>query len=77
MRKAFVLYVVTLVSFGLSARAQSAAGHQPGDKGSTGSLVLVIPMAEPSSPALLGIDLLSVGVLMLLFRRRVAGTHRS
>lgn len=76
MRRAVYFAVVTLVSFGLSSRAQSTAGHQRGIRGSTGGPVLIIQMPEPSSPALLAIDLLSVGALILLSRRRVSGTNR-
>lgn len=74
MRRALYFAVVILVSFGLSARAQSTAGHQRGIR-STGGPVLIIQMPEPSSPALLAIDLLSVGALILLFRRRIAGPN--
>lgn len=76
MRRALYIAVITLVSFGPSASAQSTAGHQRGNRGSTGGPVLVIQMPEPSSPALLTIDLLSAGALILLFRRHAAGTNR-
>lgn len=36
-----------------------------------------VPMPEPSSPALLAVDLLSAAGLILLFRRRATGTNRS
>lgn len=76
MRRALYVAVITLVSFGLAVGAQSTGGHQRGNRGSTAGPVLIIPMPEPSSPTLLAIDLLSVGALILLFRRRVAGTNR-
>lgn len=37
---------------------------------------LIVPMPEPSSPALLVVDLLVVGVFVFLLRRRVSGTNR-
>jgi len=70
MRMTLCFAVITLVSFGPLARAQSTAGHQRANRGSTSGPVFVIQMPEPSSPALLAIDLLSVGALILLFRRR-------
>ena len=37
---------------------------------------LIIPMPEPSSPVLLAVDLLVVGVLVFLSRKRVSRTNR-
>lgn len=70
MRRALCFAVITLVSFGAPGRSQSTGGHQRGNTGRTGGPVLIIQMPEPSSPTLLAIDLLSVGALILLFRRR-------
>jgi hypothetical protein len=36
----------------------------------------VVAMPEPSSPAVLAADLLCVGALTLVFRRRLTGTKR-
>ena len=68
------LLFITLVSFGLSARVQGTIGHQLGNKGSSGGPVLAIQIPEPSSPALLAFDLLSVGALAV---PRSRGGHES
>jgi hypothetical protein len=74
MRRALYATVITLIGFAFLADAQNRA--VTGAKTLTVPAVLVIQMPEPSSPALLGVDLLSVGALALLFRRRAAGPNR-
>jgi hypothetical protein len=65
--------VVALMSFAPCARAQDRVIG--GSRMDSVLTVLVIQMPEASSPALLPIDLLAVGALVILFRRRSA--HRT
>jgi hypothetical protein len=65
MRKTLRLAVIALVSFVPWAHAQSMAAH------GRVTVRAVVPMPEPSSSAMLAIDLFSVGVLVFLLRRRV------
>ncbi len=67
MRKTLYSTVIALASLAPWAHAQT--GAVTGAKTLTVPAVLVVPVPEPSSPALLGIDLLSVGALIVLFRR--------
>ena len=66
MRKTFWFLVVALASLAPCASAQNLS--VPG--------FLVVHLPEPSSPALLASDLLFVGVLVFLFRRKSSGTNR-
>ena len=68
MRKVFCSTVFALLSFvpGASAAGQTAPF----------ALVVPISMPEPSSPALLAVDLLAVGALVFFLRRRISGTNR-
>jgi hypothetical protein len=70
MRKLFCSTVLALVSFVPGAQAGTIAPIQ------TAPLGLIIPMPEPSSPALLAVDVLSVGVLAFLLRRRKSSTNQ-
>jgi hypothetical protein len=72
--KSLFSLVVTAVSLMPLARAQDRA--LTGTKALTIPAVLVIQMPEPSSPAMLAIDLLSVGGLIYVVRRRVARKNR-
>jgi hypothetical protein len=69
MRKVLYSAVIMLVSFAPSARAQARR------------LVLtpapmVIQMPEVANTAILATDLLSVGILIFVFRRRAPRTNR-
>jgi len=75
MRKALGCAVLALMFFALGSQAQST----PRDRLETSSAplvpaLLIIQAPEPSSPALLAIDLLSVGGLVLVVRRRKSQT---
>ena len=65
MRKAFFAAVIACMTLtgvcGGTAKAASNAVQ----------IALVITVPEPSSPALLGVDLASVGLLLFIFRRRI------
>jgi hypothetical protein len=63
--------VITLVSFAPLARAQSS----PSVVKPVGP-ISAVPMPEGSSTAILAIDLLTVGALIFVFRRRAARTKR-
>ena len=76
MLRALFFAVITLTSSGPSVRAQRTASHELAIKGSTSVPVLVVQMPEPSSHFLQAIDLLSVGALVWVFRRRVASPNR-
>lgn len=67
IRKGLHLAVISLVCFAPVASAQNLTRERT----AAVAAFLVIPVPEPSSPALLAIDLLSVGGLILLFRRHV------
>jgi hypothetical protein len=63
MRKLLYSAVIMLVSLAPMAHAQSSAvAPRP----------TAVPMPEVAVPAILAVDLLSVGVLIYAFRRRVA-----
>lgn len=68
MRKVLHSTVLALLSFVPGAYA---AGHTV-----PAALIVPISMPEPSSPALLAVDLLAVGALVFFLRRRVSGTNR-
>ena len=75
MRKALSFAVLVLMSFALRSQAQSTSRARV--ETSLALLVpalLIIQAPEPSSPALLAIDLLSVGGLVLVVRRRKSQT---
>ncbi|MGO9270771.1 MAG: hypothetical protein ACLQOO_11055 [Terriglobia bacterium] len=74
MQKALYSTVIALASFAPWAHGQT--GAVTGAKILTVPALLVVQMPEPSSPALLAIDLLSVGGLIVLFRHRANGTNR-
>lgn len=65
MRKLFCSSVLALVSFVPGAHAQTLAPS-----------ALMVQMPEPSSPVMLAVDLLAVGVLVFFVRRRVSRTTR-
>jgi len=70
MRKTFCVLMLTLACFAPYGRAANSV-LKPLTTGKTGrSLTIVMP--EPSSPALLAVDLLSAGALVLFLRRRTA-----
>jgi len=73
MRKALSFAVVTLLSFAPFVRAQNASAIS---KVNSVLAVLIIPVPEPSIPALLPIDLLTVGALVIVFRWRATGRNR-
>jgi len=73
MRKELGFAVLVLMFFALGSQAQNASRVRL--ETSSVPLVpalLIIQAPEPSSPALLAIDLLSVGGLVLVVRRRAA-----
>ena len=75
MRKALSFAVLVLMSFALRSQAQSTSRARV--ETSLALLVpalLIIQAPEPSSPALLAIDLLSVGGLVFVVRRRKSQT---
>jgi hypothetical protein len=69
MRKLMYSAVIMLVSFAPAAHAQAKpqAIRPP---------AAPVPMPEVASTAILAMDLLSVGVLIFIFRRRAADTNR-
>jgi 2-methylcitrate dehydratase PrpD len=67
IRKALYLAVLTLVSLVPLARAQVEESSNQKKK---------VAMPEASSPAVLAADLVSVGALILLVRRREASKNR-
>ncbi len=69
MRKLFYPTALALLSFVPGAYAQAIAPIR------MAPAALVVQMPEPSSPVLLVIDLLVVGALIFLMRRRVSGTN--
>jgi hypothetical protein len=70
-RKLLYCAVIALVSFAPLARAQSRPNVL-----SPGPQVAPVQMPEVSTTAILATDLLSVGALIFMFRRRVARTKR-
>lgn len=66
-RKLLYCAVIALATFAPMGRAQV---EKPG------VLVAPVQMPEVSSTAILATDLLSVGVLIFVFRRRAARTNR-
>ena len=70
MRKLFCPIVLAFAGFVPGAHAHISAPVQ------ALPMTLIVPMPEPWSPALLAVDLLAVGVLVFLFRRRTSGTNR-
>lgn len=70
MRKLFYPTALALLSFVPGAYAHTIAPIQ------MMPTALIVQMPEPSSPVLLMIDLLVVGALVFLMRRRVSGTNR-
>jgi len=69
MRKLVYSAVIMLVSFAPAARAQVQPQVARGP-------VAPVAMPEVATTAILATDLLSVGVLIFIFRRRAAGTNR-
>lgn len=68
MRKTFCVVMLTLACFAPYGRAANSV-LKPLTTVKTGrSLVIQVP--EPSSPALLAVDLFSAGALVLFLRRR-------
>ncbi len=70
MRKLFCPTVLAFVGFVPGAHAHTFAPVQ------AVPITLIVPMPEPWSPALLAVDLLAVGLLVFLLRRRNSGTNR-
>ena len=71
MRKALgcaILMVALLASW--------ASAQVPAREKALGLLMIPVAAPEPSSPALLAIDLFSVGGLVFLVRRRMTGKNR-
>jgi len=68
MQKAFCWIALGLASWAPAALAQNHSNA--GTEGWTAPAVLTIQAPEPSSVALLAIDLTSVGALVYLVRRR-------
>lgn len=70
MRKLFCSTILALTSFVsvAHARAVMPAPAAP--------FALIIPMPEPSSPAVLAVDLLAVGAIVFMFSRRKSGANR-
>ncbi len=71
MRKLLYSAAIALVGFAPLARAQSSP-----DVIKTPVPVTAVQMPEAASPAILAADLLSVGALIFVFRRRAARTNR-
>ena len=67
IQKALYCALLTLVSFAPLARAQVVESSAKKKS---------VAMPEASSPAILATDLLSVGALIFLMRRREAGKNR-
>lgn len=70
MRTLFCSTVLASMSFAPGAHAHNLVPIQ------MVPTALIVPMPEPSSPLLLAVDLLVVGLLVFLLRRRVSGTNR-
>jgi hypothetical protein len=70
MRKWLFFAVITLVTFAPRAHAWDTAGISVARKAVPAAMTVQVP--EPSSPGLLAIDLLSVGAMIIVFRRRWA-----
>jgi hypothetical protein len=71
MRKLLYSAVIALVSFAPLARAQARP-----DLITPKPPPAPIAMPEVATPAILAMDLLSVGALIFVFRRRAARTNR-
>ena len=70
MRKLFYSTALAFMSFVPAAHAQAAV-FVPAVP-----FALVVPMPEPSSPALLAVDLLAVGAAVFVLSRRKSGAKR-
>jgi hypothetical protein len=68
MRKTWCLAVITLACFAPWARGESTVPATGTNQAARAVLAIRVP--EPSSPALLTIDLLTVGIVTFLFYRR-------
>lgn len=75
MRKAICGAALTLAILAPATWAQNIAVSPANRLTALVPRMLVIQMPEPSSLALLGVDLLSVGALALIFRRRPSGNR--
>jgi hypothetical protein len=73
MRKTCYAVILTLACFAPYGRAESSVLKAVTTVKTGRSLRIVMP--EPTSPALLAVDLLSAGALVLFLRRRTGSTR--
>jgi hypothetical protein len=73
LKAATILLICAVGVFGMTAQPQPlVAGLTAASREFKGLLAVPIPMPEPSYPATLTVDLLTVAGLMIIFRRRIA-----
>jgi hypothetical protein len=73
LKAATILLICAVGVFGTTAQPQPiVAGLAAAPREFKSLLAIPVPMPEPSYPAILTVDLLTVAGLMVIFRRRIA-----